>query len=119
VQSNTRLPFNTRSIRAPCRRLITLWWGRPVWQFQIWCAIVALACELTTWMQLLAFTDADGNNHEARRWEPQTPAPAAVLDRRAARPNRTPHRRAPRPQRRRTTVLHAGLTHLRALIAPG
>ena len=25
-------------------------------QNQIWCAIVALACELTTWMQLLAFT---------------------------------------------------------------
>jgi len=36
-------------------------------QNQIWCAIVALACELTAWMQLLALTDADG----ARRWEPK------------------------------------------------
>jgi hypothetical protein len=33
-------------------------------QNQIWCAIVALACELTAWMQMLAFTD-----HTARRWE--------------------------------------------------
>ena len=35
-------------------------------QNQIWCAIVALACELTAWMQLLALTDL-----EARRWEPK------------------------------------------------
>ena len=35
-------------------------------QNQIWCAIVALACELTAWMQLLAL------HHEpARRWEPK------------------------------------------------
>jgi len=38
-------------------------------QNQIWCAIVALACELTAWMQMLAFTGA--NHHEARRWEPK------------------------------------------------
>jgi hypothetical protein len=31
-----------------------------------WCAIVALACEITAWMQMLALTD-----HEARRWEPK------------------------------------------------
>ena len=36
-------------------------------QNQIWCAIVALACELTAWMQLLALHDADG----ARCWEPK------------------------------------------------
>ncbi|MGB7962222.1 MAG: IS1380 family transposase [Propionicimonas sp.] len=36
-------------------------------QNQIWCAIVALACELTAWMQLLALHHADG----ARRWEPK------------------------------------------------
>lgn len=36
-------------------------------QNQIWCAIVALACELTAWMQLLALHNADG----ARRWEPK------------------------------------------------
>jgi hypothetical protein len=35
-------------------------------QNQIWCAIVALACELTAWMQTLALAD-----HEARRWEPK------------------------------------------------
>ena len=35
-------------------------------QNQIWCAIVALAVDLTAWMQLLALTD-----HDARRWEPK------------------------------------------------
>jgi Transposase DDE domain group 1 len=35
-------------------------------QNQIWCAIVALACELTAWMQMLGL---DG--HDARRWEPK------------------------------------------------
>jgi hypothetical protein len=35
-------------------------------QNRIWCAIVALACELTTWAQMLALTD-----HPARRWEPK------------------------------------------------
>jgi hypothetical protein len=34
-------------------------------QNQLWCALVALACELTAWMQLLALTD------NARRWEPK------------------------------------------------
>lgn len=32
---------------------------------QIWCALVALACEITTWAQTLAFTD-----HTARRGTP-------------------------------------------------
>ncbi len=35
-------------------------------QNRIWCAIVALACELTAWMQTIALTD-----HPARRWEPK------------------------------------------------
>jgi hypothetical protein len=35
-------------------------------QNQIWCAIIALACELTAWMQMLALP-----NHPARRWEPK------------------------------------------------
>ena len=35
-------------------------------QNQIWCAIVALASELTAWMQLLALHD-----QPARRWEPK------------------------------------------------
>jgi hypothetical protein len=35
-------------------------------QNQIWCAIVALAADLTAWMQTLALTA-----HPARRWEPK------------------------------------------------
>jgi Transposase DDE domain group 1 len=35
-------------------------------QNQIWCAIVALACELIAWMQMLSLT-----GHDARRWEPK------------------------------------------------
>lgn len=35
-------------------------------QNRIWCALVALATELTAWLQLLAL---DG--HDARRWEPK------------------------------------------------
>ena len=35
-------------------------------QNQIWCAIVALAGELTAWMQTLAL-----HEHDARRWEPK------------------------------------------------
>jgi hypothetical protein len=34
-------------------------------QNQIWCEIVALACELLAWMQMLALTS------QARRWEPR------------------------------------------------
>ena len=34
-------------------------------QNQIWCEIVALACELLAWTQMLAFTGP------ARRWEPK------------------------------------------------
>jgi hypothetical protein len=35
-------------------------------QNQIWCAIVALAVEVTAWMQMLALAE-----HDARRWEPK------------------------------------------------
>ncbi|MFT3860044.1 IS1380 family transposase [Micropruina sp.] len=35
-------------------------------QNQIWCTLVALACELKAWMQLLAL-----EGHDARRWEPK------------------------------------------------
>jgi Transposase DDE domain group 1 len=35
-------------------------------QNEIWCAIVALAADLTAWMQILALT-----GHKARRWEPK------------------------------------------------
>ena len=35
-------------------------------QNRIWCALVALACELTAWAQMLALAE-----HPARRWEPK------------------------------------------------
>ena len=35
-------------------------------QNRLWCAIVALAVEITAWMQMLAL-----NGHQARRWEPK------------------------------------------------
>ena len=35
-------------------------------QNQIWCALIALACDLLAWMQTLALTGTD-----ARRWEPK------------------------------------------------
>jgi hypothetical protein len=35
-------------------------------QNQIWCALVALAADLTAWMQTLSLT-----GHDARRWEPK------------------------------------------------
>ena len=35
-------------------------------QNRIWCAIVALAVEITAWMQMLT-----RNGHQARRWEPK------------------------------------------------
>ena len=35
-------------------------------QNRIWCALVALACELTAWLQMLAVA-----GHDARRWEPK------------------------------------------------
>jgi hypothetical protein len=35
-------------------------------QNKLWCAIVALAVEITAWMQMLAL-----NGHQARRWEPK------------------------------------------------
>ena len=58
-------------------------------QNQIWCEIVALACELLAWMQMLALTGP------ARRWEPKTAAAAPLLRRRAPRPRRPPPAAAP------------------------
>ena len=40
-------------------------------QNQIWCAIVALAVEITAWMQMLTLTGHDDDTHGARRWEPK------------------------------------------------
>jgi len=38
---------------------------------RIWCAIVALAVEITAWMQMLTLTGPDATTHGARRWEPK------------------------------------------------
>ena len=35
-------------------------------QNRIWCALIALASEITAWLQMLALT-----GHDARRWEPK------------------------------------------------
>ncbi len=87
-------------------------------QNQIWCAIVALACELTAWMQMLAFT-GDARHHDARRWEPKrlrlrlfsAAGRLAVSGRRRvlhlARTNRW------------TGLLLDAITRLRALAVPG
>lgn len=83
-------------------------------QNKIWCALVTLACEITTWAQMLAFTD-----HPARRWEPKRlrlrifsiPARLARSARRTLLhlPKHAPW----------TALLVTGLTTLHALTAPG
>jgi hypothetical protein len=81
-------------------------------QNQIWCAIVALACELTAWMQMLAL-----HGHPARRWEPKrlrtrlftVPAALARTGRR-----RLLHLAEHHPW---ATVVHDAVTRLRALNA--
>ena len=83
-------------------------------QNRIWCAIVALACELTAWAQMLGLTE-----HPARRWEPKRLrlrlfSLAGRLARTARRtvlhlPNHAP----------RAALLLQAITNLRALAAPG
>jgi hypothetical protein len=83
-------------------------------QNRIWCAIVALACELTAWAQMLALTE-----HPARRWEPKRLrlrlfTLAGRLARTARRtvlhlPNHAPW----------AALLLQAITNLRALAAPG
>jgi Transposase DDE domain group 1 len=109
-------------------------------QNQIWCAIVTLACELTTWMQTLAFTTATEtsktetdqtetgatgqgghdrhNGHEARRWEPKRLR--LRLFSTAARIARTGRRIVVHLAHSDwTDLLLAGITKLRALATPG
>ena len=59
-------------------------------QNQIWCEIVALACDLLAWMQMLAL------DRPSPPLGTQTAAAAAVLRRRAHRPRRPPPPAAPR-----------------------
>jgi hypothetical protein len=92
-------------------------------QNQIWCAIVALAVELTTWIQMLAFTDpstdGSGNSHQARRWEPKRLR--LRLFSIAARIARTGRRIVVHLANDHTwtALLLDGLTRLRAHSAPG
>jgi hypothetical protein len=88
-------------------------------QNQIWCAIVALACELTAWMQMLAFTGDNGTSHQARRWEPKRLR--LRLFSAAARIARTARRTLIHLARDSawTNLLLNGLTRLRALAEPG
>ena len=83
-------------------------------QNQIWCAIVALAVEITAWMQMLALHD-----HDARRWEPKrlrlrlftVPATLARTGRRVLL-----HLAAKAPW---AHLVGEGTTRLQALAAPG
>ena len=88
-------------------------------QNQIWCAIVALACELTAWMQTLAFTDDNGTSHQARRWEPKRLR--LRLFSTAARIARTARRTLIHLARDGAWInlLLNALTRLRALAEPG
>ena len=83
-------------------------------QNRIWCAIVALAVEITAWMQMLAL-----NGHQARRWEPKRlrlrlfTLPASI-----ARTGRVVHlhlaTKAPW-----VDLVNEGVRRLRALAVPG
>jgi hypothetical protein len=86
-------------------------------QNQIWCAIVALAADLTAWMQTLALA-----GHQARRWEPKRlrlrllsiPARYAVTGRR-----RLLHLAATAPFTALALQALAALAQLTARAAPG
>ena len=83
-------------------------------QNQIWCAIVALAVEITAWMQMLAL-----NGHQARRWEPKRlrlrvfTLPATIA--RTGRQVRL-HLAAKAPW---ADLVNEGVARLRALAVPG
>ena len=84
-------------------------------QNRIWQAIVALACEITAWTQMLALTE-----HPARRWEPKRLRLRLFSLPAAARPSR------PRASCCTCPPTHPGpassstaSTRLRALAAPG
>jgi hypothetical protein len=83
-------------------------------QNQIWCAIVALACELTTWMQTLALADTtpavgnpNGCDYGCSPSLDASPTPAA-----------TSYYTYPRTHLGPTLAIQA-ITTLQALPAPG
>ncbi|GAA5141659.1 IS1380 family transposase [Pseudonocardia adelaidensis] len=83
-------------------------------QNKIWCAIVALAAELTAWAQLLALTE-----HPARRWEPKRLRLRlfSVAGRLARSARRTVLHLSAHPPW--ADLLLRAITALRALPAPG
>ena len=82
-------------------------------QNRIWCAIVALAAELTAWMQMLALP-----GHQARRWEPKRLR--LRLFSIAGAIARTGRRRAaPRRQSALGPARRDAVPRLRALAVPG
>ena len=83
-------------------------------QNRIWCALVALACEITAWMQTLALT-----GHQARRWEPKRLRYRLFTA--AARLARTARRVLVRLARhhRWADLIITAVTRLRLLSAPG
>jgi hypothetical protein len=83
-------------------------------QNRIWVALVALAVELTAWLQLLAFTD-----HPARRWEPKRLRLRLFsLAGRIADHDRTQRLHLP-AHAPRAALLTAGIDQLRLIPAPG
>ena len=83
-------------------------------QNRIWCAIIAVACEVIAWTQMLAF-----DTTPARRWEPkrlrlQVFSIAARLTRHARRTRLKLAATAPHLQ-----MLLDGITRLAALPDPG
>jgi hypothetical protein len=83
-------------------------------QNRIWQAVVALACEITAWTQLLAFTE-----HPARRWEPKRlRLPLFSLPAQIARHARRVVLHLPAHAPWAALVLD-GLTRLRELAVPG
>ncbi len=85
---------------------------------RIWCAIVALACEITAWFQLLALT-GHPQHPDARRWEPKRLR--LRLFSTAGRLARSGRRTVLHLARasRWTGLLLAAITRLRALAVPG
>jgi len=88
-------------------------------QNRIWCALVALAVEITAWMQLLTLTGPDATTQGARRWEPKrlrhrlftVPADLARTGRRVLLhlSDRAPW----------AHLVHQAITRIRALAQPG
>ncbi len=81
-------------------------------QNRIWLALVQLACELTAWMQMLAFTEVP-----ARRWEPKRLRLSCCRSR-EDRPTRPPCSSAAAITAPDVDVLRGRLNRLAALPAP-